>query len=232
MKGGRNPMAFSNSPQALRNKMLGVLLKDAREAAHRKIRDVAESIGMTSSMLSALESGRRSITLPELESLAYTYDVPIRHFLYNAKYLNAEAREPIDLNRLVAIRQKMISTKLRQLRSDQHLNLGELAKKTGLTVRRIKAYENGVRPIPLSDLESIASAVGVEADSFLEYHGPVGEWELNRESDNQFQKLPSDIRHFAAQPLHEPFLRLAMKLSELPARRLREIAEGILDITL
>jgi len=225
-------MALSNSPQALRNKMLGMILKDAREAAHLKIRDAAQSIGMTSSMLSALESGRRSITLPELESLAYTYDVPIRHFLYNAQFLSAEKRETIDLNRLVSIRQKMISTKLRQLRAEGNLHLGDLAKKAGLTVRRIKAYENGVRPIPLSDLESIASALGVEADSFLEYHGPVGEWELNRESDDQFQKLPSDIRRFAAQPLHEPFLRLAMKLSELPAGRLRDIAEGILDITL
>jgi transcriptional regulator with XRE-family HTH domain len=225
-------MAGSNSPQVVRNKMLGVLLKDAREANHRKIRDAAESIGMTSSMLSALESGRRSITLPELEALAYTYDVPIRHFLYNAQFLTEEKREPIHLTRLVTIRQKMISTKLRQLRAEQNLRLGELSKKSGLTVRRIKAYENGNRPIPLSDLESLSSALGVEADSFLEYHGPVGEWELNRESDDQFQKLPSDIRRFAAQPVHEPFVRLAMKMSELPAGRLREIAEAILDITL
>jgi transcriptional regulator with XRE-family HTH domain len=225
-------MAGSNSPQALRNKMLGVLLKDAREAAHRKIRDAAESIGATTSMLSALESGRRSITLPELEALAYTYDVPIRHFLYNAQFLTEEKREKIELSRLAAIRQKMISTKLRQLRAERELRLGELSKKAGLTVRRIKAYENGVRPIPLSDLESICTALGVEADSFLEYHGPIGEWELNRESDDQFQKLPSDIRQFAAQPLHEPYLRLAMKLSELPVGRLRDIAESLLDITL
>jgi transcriptional regulator with XRE-family HTH domain len=225
-------MAGTNSPQALRNKMLGVLLKDAREAAHLKMRDAAESIGATSSMLSALESGRRSITLPELEALAYTYDVPIRHFLYNAQFLTEEKREKIELGRLTAIRQKMISTKLRQLRAERDLRLGELSKKSGLTVRRIKAYENGVRPIPLSDLESICTGLGVEADSFLEFHGPVGEWELNRESDDQFQKLPSDIRQFASQPLHEPYLRLAKKLSELPVERLRDIAEGLLDITL
>jgi transcriptional regulator with XRE-family HTH domain len=225
-------MAGSNSPQALRNKMLGVLLKDAREATHRKTREAAESIGMTSSVLSALESGRRAITLPELEALAYAYNVPIRHFLYSAQFLTEEKREPIDLNRLVTIRQKMIAMKLRQLRAERNLRLGELAKKTGVTGRRVKAYENGLRPIPLSDLESLSSALGVEADSFLEFQGPVGEWELNRESDDQFQKLPSDIRRFAAQPVHEPFLRLAMKMSELPVGRLRDIAEGILDITL
>jgi len=179
-------MPGPNSPQYLRNKMLGVILKDVRETSHQTVREAAESIGMTSSMLSAFETGRRSITLPELEALAYTYDVPIRHFLYNAQFLSQDTREKIDLGRLVFIRQKMIATKLRQM----------------------------------------------EVGSFLEYHGPVGEWELNRESDDQFQKLPSDIRRFAGQPTHEPYLRLAMKMSELPAGRLRDIAEALLDITL
>jgi transcriptional regulator with XRE-family HTH domain len=212
--------------------MLGVILKDAREAAHRTMREAAESIGMTTSALSAFESGRRSITLPELEALAYTYDVPIRHFLYNAQFLTEIKREKIDLARLILLRQKMIATRLRQLRAGKNLRLVELGKRTGIPGRRIKSYENGIRPITLTDLEGLASALGVEVGSFLEPLGPVGEWEMNRESDDQFQKLPADIRHFAAQPIHEPFLRLAMKMSDLPAGRLRDIAEAILDITL
>ena len=225
-------MVGPNSPQALRNKMLGVLLKEARNAARRKPREAAESIGMPTAQLTALEAGKRSITLPELEALAYTYDVPIRRFRTTAQFLSDRKREAIDLNRLTAIRTKMISTRLRQLRAEKNLRLGELAARSGLTPRRIKSYENGVRPIPLPELESLATALGVETDSFLEYHGPVGEWEMNRESDDQFQQLPSDIRRFAAQPVNEPFLRLAMKMGDLPAGRLREIAESILDITL
>jgi transcriptional regulator with XRE-family HTH domain len=212
--------------------MLGVILKDARKAAHQTTREAAESIGMTTSMLSAFESGRRSITLPELEALAYTYDVPIRHFLYNAQFLTENKRDPINLKRLVPLRQKMIATKLRQLRAEKGLRLSELGKRTGISSRRIKSYEIGRRPITLSDLETLSTALGVEVASFLEPFGPVGEWEINRESDVLFQKLPSDIRHFAAQPIHEPYLRLAMKLSELSADRLRNIAEAILDITL
>jgi transcriptional regulator with XRE-family HTH domain len=225
-------MSGPNTPQYLRNKMLGVVLKDAREAAHLTAREAAESIGMTTSALSAFESGRRAITLPELEALAYTYDVPIRHFLYNAQFLTENKREKIDLARLVGLRQKMIATKLRQLRAEKNLRLGELGKRTGIPGRRIKTYENGLRPITLTDLETLASALGIEVGSFLEPFGPVGEWEVNRESDDLFQKLPSDIRHFAAQPINEPFLRLAMKMSDIPAGRLREIAGSILDITL
>ncbi len=225
-------MPGPNSPQSLRNKMLGVILKDAREASHQTVREAAESLGMTASMLSAFETGRRAITLPELEALAYTYDVPIRHFLHNAQFLTEDTREKIDLGRLIFIRQKMIATKLRQLRAEKNLRLGELSKKTGITVRRIKSYENGDRAITLADLESLAQSLEVEVGSFLEFHGPVGEWELNRESDDQFQRLPSDIRRFAGQPTHEPYLRLAMKLSEMPVGRLRDIAESLLDITL
>jgi transcriptional regulator with XRE-family HTH domain len=225
-------MPDSNSPVILRNKMLGVLLQEARKKARRNPREAAEAIGMRTAQLLAYENGKRSITLPELEALAYTYDVPIRYFLHGAQFLTSERREKIELARLATIRQKMMSTKLRQLRAEKNLHLGELAKKTGLSIGRIKSYENGFRQIPLVDLESLSSALDVEVDYFLEFHGIVGEWELDRESDDQFRQLPSDIRRFAAQPIHEPFLRLAMQLSELPAGRLRDIAEAILDITL
>jgi transcriptional regulator with XRE-family HTH domain len=225
-------MAAPNVPINLRKKMLGVLIQDARKAAHRTVREAAEEIGVSSAMLGAFESGRRPLTLPELEALAYAYDVPIRHFLNNAQFLTENRREKVDLNRLVTIRQKMISNKLRLLRSEKNMRLGELARKTEISIGRIKAYETGNRPIPLLDLETLAGGLGVEVDYFLEYSGPVGQWAMDRESDDQFQKLPSDIRQFAAQAGNEPYVRLAMKLSELPAGRLREIAEAILDITL
>jgi transcriptional regulator with XRE-family HTH domain len=212
--------------------MLGVLIQDARKAAHKSIHEAAEIIGLKPGILTAFESGRRTATLPELEALAYAYDVPIRHFLHDARFLSENSREKIDLNRLIGIRQKMISNKLRQLRVEKNVRLGELSRKTGIPIGRIKAYEDGGKPIPLLDLEILASALGVEMDYFLEYFGPVGEWALDRESDELFQQLPSDIRQFAAQPVHEPYLRLAMRLSEMPVGRLREFAEALLDITL
>lgn len=225
-------MSPQNASVQLRKKMLGVLVKDARRAARKTVRETADEIGMPSAMLMAFESGRRSITLPELEALAYAYDVPIRHFLHDAQFLSADHRDKIDLARLATIRQKMISTKLRQLRAEKNLRLGELSKKTGLSIARIKTYESGERPILLMDLEILANALDMEVDYFLEYFGPVGQWAQDRESDEQFQKLPSDIRQFAAKPLNESYIRLAMRLSELPVSRLRDFAESLLEITL
>lgn len=212
--------------------MLGIRVRDARMAARKNVRETAAELGMPTAQLNAFETGRRPITLPELEALAYAYDVPIRHFLRDTQFLTTDRREKIDLARLVNIRQKMIATKLRQLRAEKNLRLGELSKKTGLSIARIKSYEAGAKPIFLLDLEMLATTLGVEVDYFLDYFGPVGQWAQDRESDEQFQKLPADIRQFAAKPLNESYIRLAMRLSELPVGRLREFAETLLDITL
>jgi transcriptional regulator with XRE-family HTH domain len=225
-------MPTQNPSLQLRKKMLGIRVRDARMAARKSVRETAEEVGIPTAVLSAFESGRRPITLPELEALAYAYDVPIRHFLRDSQFLTTDRREKIDLSRLVNIRQKMIATKLRQLRAEKNLRLGELSKKTGLSIARIKAYEAGAKPIFLLDLEILAIALEVEVDYFLEYFGPVGQWAQDRESDEQFQKLPADIRQFAAKPLNESYIRLAMRLSELPVGRLRDFAETLLDITL
>ena len=225
-------MPQQNASMQLRKKMLGIRIRDARVTARKSVRDTAEEIGVPTALLNAFESGRRPITLPELEALAYAYDVPIRHFLRDSQFLSAGRREKIDLSRLVNIRQKMIATKLRQLRAERNARLGELSKKTGLSIARIKSYEAGAKPIFLLDLENLAIALEVEVDYFLEYFGPVGQWAQDRESDEQFQKLPPDIRQFAAKPLNEAYIRLAMRLSDLPVSRLREFAETLLDITL
>jgi transcriptional regulator with XRE-family HTH domain len=225
-------MTTPNPQLQLRKKMLGVQIKDARKAARKTTQETAVEIGMPTAQLTACESGRRPITLPELEALAYAYDIPIRHFLHAAQFLTENRKEKINLPRLVNIRQKMISTKLRQLRAEKNLRLGELSKKTGISIARIKSYESGARAVPILDLESLAIAMAVEVDYFLEYFGPVGEWAQDRESEDKFHRLPAEIRRFAAQPQNEPYVRLAMRLSGLPVGRLREFAEAILDITL
>jgi transcriptional regulator with XRE-family HTH domain len=125
----------------------------------------------------------------------------------------------------------MIAARLRQLRLDRNLKLAALSAKTNIPTRRISAFENGARAIPLPDLESILLVLGAETRDFLEYQGPIGTWEKGRESLERFDKLPADLQQFVSDPVQEPYVRLAMQLSELPARRLREIAEALLEIT-
>jgi transcriptional regulator with XRE-family HTH domain len=224
-------MTISQSPLRLRNKMMGVLLQDARKASGKSLRDAAQASGLPAGTIVAFENGRKAVTLPELEALSYCYDVSTRHLLSGSKMDSEEQRERVDIGRWVQIRQKMISNRLRQLRMDRNLKPAWISAKTGIPTRRITAFENGLRPIPLPDLEAIALVLETDTRAFLEYQGPIGTWEKGRESLERFDKLPADIQEFASQPMHEPYLRIAMRLSEIPARRLREIAESILEIT-
>ena len=52
------------------------------------------------------------------------------------------------------------------------------------------------------------------------------------DSFDQFGRMAPDVRDFVTQPVNEPYLRLAMRMSQLSAERLRSIAEGLLEITL
>jgi hypothetical protein len=46
------------------------------------------------------------------------------------------------------------------------------------------------------------------------------------------RQLPQDFREFITKPINAPYLDLAMKLSELDVKKLRHVAEGLLEITL
>ena len=42
--------------------------------------------------------------------------------------------------------------------------------------------------------------------------------------------LPDELREFVANPINQPYLILARRLSEIDARKLRSIAEDLLEI--
>jgi hypothetical protein len=56
-------------------------------------------------------------------------------------------------------------------------------------------------------------------------------WDRTEENFLKFQGLPDEVRKFVLSPLNLGYLHVAMHLSEMPAERLRAIAESLLDIT-
>jgi hypothetical protein len=53
-----------------------------------------------------------------------------------------------------------------------------------------------------------------------------------QEDLKQFSELPENVRHFVVSPVNQPYIELAMKLSQMGTDQLRGIAEAILEITL
>jgi transcriptional regulator with XRE-family HTH domain len=65
----------------LRAKMLGALMREVRTENGKSLTEIAELLGISTSTLSSYEHGRKSISLPELEVLAYHLDSPLGLFL-------------------------------------------------------------------------------------------------------------------------------------------------------
>lgn len=217
----------------IRSKKLGVLIRDARMAARRSVKECADAIGSKPGIFRAYEEGRRAPSLPELETLVYYLDLPIDHFWSREIKSNAPLPiETLDLSKLLAVRQRKIGALLRQERTNASISIRNLAHETGISGARIKAYELGERPIPLPELEVLVSTLGGRVETFFDRSGPIGQWLTNEEAIQNFLELPEELRLFAAQPVNRPYLELAMKLSAMSKDKLRSVAEDLLDITL
>src|SRR6202142_3828695 len=145
------------SQTTLRTKKLGVLIRDARLASRRDIAECAKAIGVSKGIFRAYEEGRRAPSLPELETLVYYLKLSIHHFWAQSSISDdAPVTEPLDLPRLVEVRQRMIGALLRQQRNNASLSIKSLVQETSIPGGRIKSYELGERPIPLPELEELA----------------------------------------------------------------------------
>ncbi len=223
----------TRSQITLRTKKLGVLIRDARLASRRDVDECAKAIGVTKGIFRAYEEGKRATSLPELEILVYYLKLPINHFWGQASISgDTPSTEPLDLPRLVEVRQRMIGALLRQQRNNTSLSIRSLVQETSIPGARIKSYELGERPIPLPELEVLATALGSRVETFFDESGPIGQWMNNQKGIQQFLELPKELQNFVCQPVNRPYLELALKLSSMPTDKLRSVAEGLLDITL
>ncbi len=224
---------MNNAQFTIRAKKLGVLIRDAREAERRSIKECADAISVSPAQFRAYEEGRRAPSLPELETLVFYLKMPIQRFWSDEVISDDPAiPETVDTAQLINLRQRMIGALLRQERNKINMSLRHIAKETGVSSARLNAYELGERPIPLPELEAIINVMGVRMDVFFDRNGPVGEWMTSQRAMQKFLELPEAMQNFVCQPVNRPYIELAMKLSEMSREKLRAVAEGLLDITL
>jgi transcriptional regulator with XRE-family HTH domain len=216
----------------IRAKKLGVLIRDARMKSGKSLEDCAHAMGISEDELAAMEFGERPPTLPELELFAYYLEIPLDHF-WGSETLDAESKENLVENtEIVRLRQKAIGDLLQQSRSDADLSIEELADKTGITTDNLLMYEKGEGAIPLPELELVAQALNSSVIKFEDQNGKAGTWFSQQKTMNAFLELPQGLQQFVSKPINQPYLEIAVRLSELKVEKLRALAEGLLEITL
>jgi transcriptional regulator with XRE-family HTH domain len=223
---------MNNAQITIREKKLGLLIRDARMAERRSIKECADAIGVKPGLFRAYEEGRRAPSLPELETLVYYLKLPISQFWGKETRSDSSSVELLDTARLIALRQRMIGALLRQERNNVNMSIRHLATETGIAQARLNSYELGERAISLPELESILSVLGSRIETFFDQNGPIGQWMTSQRALQKFLDLPEEMQNFVCQPVNRPYLELAMKLSDMSREKLRSVAEGLLDITL
>jgi len=214
-----------------RRHLLGGVMQGARVKLGKSRQDCAQAAGVTVGVYAAYEEGRRDITLPELELLAYYLKVPVRLFFERSERLLADD-PPVPAEKVVALRQRIIGALLRQVRQERGKSIKDLAARLGVAPSRISDYELGRKPMPLAQLQEAAEMLGVPMSYFIdEGVGPIGEQELLRSQFDRFSELPDDMRKFVVNPTNISYLRVAQRLSDMTAEQLRNLAAAILDIT-
>lgn len=216
----------------IRAKKLGILIRDAREKSGKSAEECARSMGISSDELSAIETGDRSPTLPELEILAFYLDVPLDHFWQSEVLKPGADNRTVDAEEIKQTRQRAIGDLIQQSRKGAALSLEELAQQVGIPVEHLQSYEQGEAPIPLPELEAISHVLNNSIADFEDHQGPVGNWFNDKRNVSEFLELPQELKEFVSTPINRPYLELAVRLSELKVERLRALAEGLLEITL
>ncbi|NPV67015.1 MAG: transcriptional regulator [Anaerolineae bacterium] len=216
---------------ALRARILGVLIRDARLARNRTAAACATSLGVDEQTLLNWEYGLEQPSLPQLELLAYDLGVPISHFWGTTTFAGEGTAHVITREEYLILRDRVVGAQMRRARTEAGLSLDDLSHRVGIPVELLDAYELGQISVPLSELTTLASALNVSLNTFLEASSRVGRWLALQEEFHRFSQLPEDIRHFVSNPTNRSFLQLAMWFSALKVDELRGIAESILHLS-
>ena len=226
-------MSDQNPALTVRAKIVGVLIRDARQVRGMSLADCAEAMGCSEAQFESYETGQAGPSLPELELLAYCMAVPLTYFWGDLvlSQIESDGRAALPAAEIAALRHRIIGAQLRQARQQAKMEIEALARSLGLAPDQLSAVELGRQPLPLPVLEAAASHLGVPVEYFFETHGRMGEWDSTQRAFERFHQLSPEMRDFVSRPINEHYLRLAHQLSQMPLDKLRGIATSLLEIT-
>jgi len=214
-----------------RSRIIGTLICGARESAHFTPDSCAEVLGISPARFDAYEEGAESISLPELELLGRYLGNPL-YILRRESLADEAAEEKLPAPQsFLSLRHRIVGVRLQQARMQAGHTQEDLAELLEQPVSTIAAYEHGEMPIPLAELELAARALVSPLDFFLDSDSEVGMWHQAQQEFEHFTELPAEMREFVLRPINRSYLELAMNLAGMPAGALRQIAEGLLEIT-
>ncbi len=224
----------SRHAQSIRNKIVGTLVRRARLQTAVTQAQCADALGCSTSAFGRSERGETGFSLPQLEILAYLFDVPLRVLWSEDSELPGARRDAghLPLDQILLVRRKILAVQVRRARESVGLSIADMAHALGRSEQHVAESELGEHDISVAELELIARACGLTLEDFVDDEArPISESEKERRVLAQVAGLSPDVGEFVLNPTNELYVRIGMKLNSLDVQTLREIAEAILDIT-
>ena len=223
---------LSTQEVELRKKILGVRIRHARTRAGLNLKEVGKALGLSVDTIADMEFGRCDVSLPQLEALALIFNIPVTFFWSDD--VIAEPNLTYPTQEAMMLRQRIVGTLLRQARTQSGRTQEDLAGVIGVPASKISEFEFGQSAIPLQDLEALSQYLKVSLDYFLDQgiapHAATRQAPtLDEISD--YAQLSPEVKNFISNPANTLYINIAMKLSKLSANTLREMAEGLLEVT-
>lgn len=214
-------------PVVLQRKIIGVLMRAAREKAHRTVNEVAHRLNVTPARLRTYERGIRDVSLPELEVLALYLQTPLSFFFDEEANVSKPTPDPVTAEEM-RTRRSLIGTKLKQARLAEGKSKEDCAQVIGRKPATLGRYERGATDIPIIELDKLARFLRVNLHYFVERKS--SEAEAGVMDLETLAKLPRDARAFVLDTGNLPYLRMAMKFADMPTDRLKELGEILLVV--
>lgn len=204
------------------------LLSKARQAAGKSTRECADALGIPIKRYTRLESGQEMPSLPEVEMLAYFFELPPRVFLSTEEpEYGIPKASPEQIQQLVLLRHRIISATLQLARANKKYSLKQLSAQTGIPSARIKRYELTAVPIPLNELQALCASLEIQLDDLMDQSSFAAEMQKLAQEKERYQSLPREIKDFINDPGNLPFLTLAMRLQQTGVENIESLAQGL-----
>lgn len=217
---------------ALHRKIMGVKIRHARTKAGLSPKEVGSALGISPELVSSIELGRHEASLPQLEVMAFLFNIPLAYFWSDEPI--EEINWDFPTLEALALRRRIIGVLLRQARVEAGRSLEELAEQIGVQPGEVASYELGKIDIPIQQLETIATTLNLSLDYFID-EGIAAQRTNGRsvslDEITQFSQLPPEVREFLLNPANLLYVNIAMRLSDMSAETLRGLAEGLLEVT-
>lgn len=195
---------------------IGNVIKERRKELKLSLKDIAEKLNVSESLISRYESGEvKNMGIDKIIPLSEILQIEVNEFLENTKFSTKKKK--------ISLKEIEIANRLKELRNKNNLTLQEVANIMKVVGKvTIQKYENGdISNIPVDNIESLAKIYNVTPAYIMG-------WDIEKK-ENVVVKQNNKKRFYPNEDNYREIIKKLDKFSNDELGKIRRIIEIIFD---